>query len=67
LLAVAGVALGPSQGWTVGVLVVAGLLLWEHRLVRGGDLSRLNAAFFTMNGVISMVFCLIVLAERLFG
>jgi 4-hydroxybenzoate polyprenyltransferase len=65
LLAVAGVALAPSLGWTIGVLVVAALLLWEHRLVRGGDLSRLDAAFFTMNGVISMVFCLIVLVERL--
>jgi 4-hydroxybenzoate polyprenyltransferase len=65
MLAVAGVALAPSLGWTAGVVVVAALLLWEHRLVRGGDLSRLNAAFFTMNGVISIVFCLIVLAERL--
>ncbi len=35
--------------------VGAAILLWEHRLVRPEDLSRLNAAFFTMNGVMSIV------------
>jgi 4-hydroxybenzoate polyprenyltransferase len=39
-----------------GVVVVGLLLLYEHSLVSANDLSRLNAAFFTMNGVISMVF-----------
>jgi 4-hydroxybenzoate polyprenyltransferase len=39
-----------------GVIVVAALLLYEHTLVRHDDLSKLNAAFFTMNGVISVVF-----------
>ncbi|HEV2112624.1 MAG TPA: UbiA-like polyprenyltransferase [Terriglobales bacterium] len=39
-----------------GVVAVALLLAYEHSLVRANDLSRLNAAFFTMNGVISMVF-----------
>jgi 4-hydroxybenzoate polyprenyltransferase len=48
----------------LGVAVVAGLLLWEHRLVRPGDLSKLDAAFFTMNGVISIAFFLFVLAAR---
>jgi 4-hydroxybenzoate polyprenyltransferase len=46
------------------VLAVAALLLYEHSLVRGGDLSRLDAAFFTMNGVISIAFFGFVLAER---
>jgi 4-hydroxybenzoate polyprenyltransferase len=64
LLVLAGVALSPTPGWAVGAAAVGALLLWEHRLVRGGDLSRLDAAFFTMNGVISMVFCAIVLIER---
>ena len=36
----------------VGVAVVAALLVYEHSLVRPGDLRRLDAAFFTMNGVI---------------
>ena len=39
-----------------GVVAVALLLLYEHTLVHAGDLSKLNAAFFTMNGVISVIF-----------
>jgi 4-hydroxybenzoate polyprenyltransferase len=39
-----------------GVVVVALLLAYEHSLVHADDLSKLNAAFFTMNGVISVVF-----------
>jgi len=42
-------------GW-IGVGVVALLLLYEHLLVSPNNLTRLNAAFFTMNGVIAMVF-----------
>jgi 4-hydroxybenzoate polyprenyltransferase len=47
-----------------GVAVVALLLLWEHRLVRADDLSRVDAAFFTMNGLISMSFLAAVVAAR---
>lgn len=44
-------------GWFVaGSLLVAALLLYEHLLLRNGDLSRLDAAFFTMNGYISLTF-----------
>ena len=49
-----------------GVIAVAVLLAYEHALVRHDDLSRLNAAFFTMNGVISVVFFLFVAADQLF-
>ena len=49
-----------------GVLVVATLLLYEHSLVKPGDLSRLDAAFFTMNGVISLLLFGFVLAGRLY-
>lgn len=44
-------------GWLylAGAIIAAGLLLYEHRLVKPNDLSRLNAAFFTMNGVLSAV------------
>jgi 4-hydroxybenzoate polyprenyltransferase len=45
------------------VVAVAALLLYEHRLVRPDDLSRLDAAFFTVNGVISAVFLAFVLAD----
>lgn len=38
----------------VGVAVAAAILVYEHRLVRPGDLSRLDAAFFTMNGIMSL-------------
>ena len=48
-----------------GVLVVAILLAYEHSLVSPSDLSKLNAAFFTMNGVISVVFFGFVAADLL--
>jgi 4-hydroxybenzoate polyprenyltransferase len=40
----------------LGVAAVAGLLLWEHRLVHADDLTRVDAAFFTMNGYVSVIF-----------
>jgi 4-hydroxybenzoate polyprenyltransferase len=46
--------LGPVA--VAGVAAVAGLLLWEHRLVKADDLSRIDAAFFTMNGYVSVIF-----------
>lgn len=49
----------------LGVAVVGLLLAYEHSLVSRNDLSRLNAAFFTMNGVISVVFFLFVAADLL--
>jgi 4-hydroxybenzoate polyprenyltransferase len=48
-----------------GLIAVCFLLLYEHSLVKATDLSRLNAAFFTMNGVISVVFALFVAADLL--
>jgi 4-hydroxybenzoate polyprenyltransferase len=45
--------------------VVAWLLFYEQSLVRKDDLSRLDMAFFTMNGVISLVFFVFVLLDRL--
>ena len=64
-LALVGVAAGPGWLYVLGVAVAAALLLYEHSLVRVGDLSRLDAAFFTMNGIISIAFFGFVLAERL--
>jgi 4-hydroxybenzoate polyprenyltransferase len=45
-------------GWiaAAGVFVVAALLVYEHSLVKPADLSRVNAAFFTVNGWVSMLF-----------
>src|SRR6202522_1089438 len=49
----------------VGVAAVAILLLYEHLIISPTDLRRLNAAFFTMNGIISMVFFFFVAAALL--
>jgi 4-hydroxybenzoate polyprenyltransferase len=48
-----------------GVIAITLLLLYEHSLVKPDDLSKLNAAFFTMNGVISIVFAAFVAADIL--
>jgi 4-hydroxybenzoate polyprenyltransferase len=73
LLSLALVGLGAYQGdataatlyWT-GVLVVAALLAYEHSLVKAHDLSKLDAAFFTMNGIISLLLFGFVLAGGLY-
>jgi 4-hydroxybenzoate polyprenyltransferase len=49
-------------GW-IGIAAVAGLLGYEHAIVSPRDLRRLNAAFFTMNGVIAMVFLFFVAGD----
>ncbi|MEO7363014.1 MAG: UbiA family prenyltransferase, partial [Gemmatimonadaceae bacterium] len=59
-----GFVIRPIIVW-VGVALAALLLLWEHRLVHANDLSRINAAFFTMNGIISLSFFACVLVARL--
>jgi 4-hydroxybenzoate polyprenyltransferase len=56
-------ALGPLA--LAGSAVVAALLLYEHLIISPRDLRRLNAAFFTMNGVISMVFFAFIAADLL--
>jgi 4-hydroxybenzoate polyprenyltransferase len=48
-----------------GVLIVAALLAYEHSLVSADDLSKLNAAFFTTNGVISVLFFVFVAGDLL--
>ncbi|HZQ83025.1 MAG TPA: UbiA-like polyprenyltransferase [Gaiellaceae bacterium] len=62
-----GVGLGLPVGvlYWLGVVAVGCLLLYEHSLVRPGDLRRLDAAFFTMNGVISVAFFAFVLLDVL--
>ena len=57
---------GAGFGWWYygGLLAAAGILAWEHHLVRPGDLSRLNAAFFTMNGVMSVTVFAFALLDR---
>jgi len=63
------VALGWGAGlgapYYAGVAVGAALIVYEHRLVRPDDLSRLNAAFFTVNGIVSVVVFAGALVDRL--
>ncbi|MFL5981327.1 MAG: UbiA-like polyprenyltransferase [Gaiellaceae bacterium] len=61
----AAVGLGLHLGWAywLGVIAVAVLLAYEHSLIRPDDLRRLDAAFFTVNGVISVVFLAFVVLE----
>ncbi len=63
LLAAVGLGLASGVFYWLGVAAVAGLLLYEHTLVRPGDLRRLDASFFTINGVISVVFFVFVALE----
>ena len=65
LLIAAGVGLDVGVLYWIGAGCVAALLGYEHTLVRPGDLRRLDAAFFTMNGVISVAFFAFVLADVL--
>lgn len=57
----------PGAGglYLLGVALIGIMLVYEQSLVRPDDLSRIDAAFFNINAAISIVFCLIVLAERL--
>jgi 4-hydroxybenzoate polyprenyltransferase len=63
LLAVAGFGLELGAAYWLGVAAVAALLAYEHSIVRPGDLRRLDAAFFTVNGLISIVFAAFVALE----
>ncbi len=65
LLVVLVLLFGLGKLAMAGVVAVAILLAYEHSLVSAGDLSKLNAAFFTMNGVISLVFFAFVAADLL--
>jgi 4-hydroxybenzoate polyprenyltransferase len=63
LLAAVGIGLELTWPYWLGVVAVALLLAYEHSLIRPGDLRRLDAAFFNVNGLISVVFFGFVLAE----
>jgi len=67
LLALMTLGGGLGEIFLTGVLVAAGLLVWEHRMVRPDDLSRLDQAFFNMNGLISLTLLLFTLADVLWS
>ena len=59
------VAFGLGKIAVAGVVFVALLLIYEHSLVKHNDLSRVNAAFFTMNGLVSMAFLFFIAGDEL--
>ncbi|MGE0354872.1 MAG: UbiA family prenyltransferase, partial [Gemmatimonadales bacterium] len=59
-----GIGAGFGIWYYAGVAVAAGILFYEHRLVRHDDLSRLDAAFFTMNAVMSVTVFAFALIDR---
>lgn len=63
LLGSLGMVYGLGWPYWVGLLVVAGLLTWEHRLVRPDDFSELDLAFFNINGYISITLLLSILGS----
>jgi 4-hydroxybenzoate polyprenyltransferase len=64
-LALFGYGMGFGFWYYAGLAVAAVILAYEHSLVRPGDLSRLDAAFFTMNGIMSVTVFLFALVDRL--
>ncbi len=63
LLAAVGIQGGLGFVYACGVACVGSLLLYEHSLVKPDDLSRVNVAFFTLNGLVSLVFMAAVVTE----
>ena len=66
-LALFGYGAGFGLWYYAGLAVAAIILVYEHHLVRPGDLSRLDAAFFTMNGVMSLTVFAFALLDRTLG
>ncbi len=64
-LCVFGWGAGFGAWYFGGVIAAAGILAYEHQLVKPGDLSKLDAAFFTMNGVMSVTVFAFALVDRL--
>ena len=66
MLAWAGISLDLGPVYFLDLAVVAALLGYENAIIHPDDLSRLNTAFFTLNGVISVVFLAGVVADVIF-
>ncbi len=63
-LALVGLQLERGIAYFGGILLVAGLLFYEHWLVRPGDLAKIDKAFFDLNGYVSLGFFLCVLLDQ---
>jgi 4-hydroxybenzoate polyprenyltransferase len=58
-----GVLVGLGWPWWLGLVVTAGAFVYEHAIVRPGDLSRVNRAFFTANGFVGIALLLFALVD----
>lgn len=67
VLIAVGAMLGLGLWYWLGIVVVAGLLVYEHALLSPQDMSRLDAAFFNVNGYISLAFLAFTVAEIALG
>jgi 4-hydroxybenzoate polyprenyltransferase len=67
IIALAATGVGAQLGvlYWCGLFIAAAILLYEHSLVHPGDLTKLDAAFFMMNGMLSITLLFFVLAERI--
>jgi 4-hydroxybenzoate polyprenyltransferase len=66
-LVAAGLSAGLGAIYFVGVAAVVAIFVYEHAIVRPSDLSRLNVAFFNLNGYVSLVYLAATLAQVLVG
>ena len=60
-----GVVLGRGVAYFAGCAIVSAILIYEHAIVRPGDLSRIDKAFFDLNGYVSVAFFACVLTDHL--
>jgi 4-hydroxybenzoate polyprenyltransferase len=63
----AGIYAGFGLLYYVGVCIFIGMLIYQHRLVKPTDLSRVNLAFMTANGIASVVFAAFVISDLVYG
>lgn len=59
----AGISGGFGDWYWIGVILFAGMLVYQHMIIKPNDLSRVNIAFMTANGIASVVFSLFVIAD----
>jgi 4-hydroxybenzoate polyprenyltransferase len=67
LFVVGGYLVGAGWAWYVGVAGATALLVWENAIISPDDLSRLDAAFFTTNGVIAVILLAGAILDRVMG
>lgn len=62
-----GITSGLGLIYFVGVLILSGFLIYEHLLIKENDLSKINKAFFTVNGFVSIIYMFFVIADVYLG